>query len=190
MESCRIQFSFIHGYHCAYDSNAYTWYCSGLIFAAFLWVINMTQDREISGKSSRQFYLKIIWCFKNDFYVPWFSISFPSWRYFQHFILLYQESEEQPGKMKKADPIFQDLFNKLSPASLLNLASSWLKFNLNRSTVFIAGALIHIGSHMSFVVYLIKDDEMSATMLTLLGTVPSTRWPHCGIMFKGVVKVW
>ena len=92
--------------------------------------------------------------------------------------------------MKKADPIFQDLFNKLSPASLLNLASSWLKFNLNRSTVFIAGALIHIGSHMSFVVYLIKDDEMSATMLTLLGTVPSTRWPHCGIMFKRVVKVW
>ena len=50
MESCRIQFSFIHGNNCAYDSHAYTWYCSGLIFAAFLWVINMTQDREISGK--------------------------------------------------------------------------------------------------------------------------------------------
>ena len=33
MESCRIQFSFIHGDHCAYDFNAYTWYCSGLIFA-------------------------------------------------------------------------------------------------------------------------------------------------------------
>ena len=44
MESCRIQFSFIHGYHCAYDSNAYTWYCSGLIFMAIIWVINMTQD--------------------------------------------------------------------------------------------------------------------------------------------------
>ena len=43
---------------------------------------------------------------------------------------------------------------------------------------------------MSFVVYLIKDDEMSATMLTLLGTVPSTRWPRCGIMCEGVVKVW
>ena len=92
--------------------------------------------------------------------------------------------------MKKVGQIFQDMFKKLSPTSLLNLASSWLKFNLNRSTVFIAGALIHIGSHMSFVVYLIKDDEMSATMLTLLGTVPSTGWHKYDMMCKGVVQVW
>ena len=88
--------------------------------------------------------------------------------------------------MKKVGQIFQDMFKKLSPTSLLNLASSWL----NRSTVFIAGALIHIGSHMSFVVYLIKDDEMSATMLTLLGKVPSTGWHQYDMMCKGVVQVW
>ena len=34
MESCRIQFSFIHGDYCAYDFNAYTWNCSGLIITA------------------------------------------------------------------------------------------------------------------------------------------------------------
>ena len=147
-------------------------------------------DREKSEKSSRQFYHKIIWCFKNDFYVPWFSISFLSWRCFQHFILSYQGSEEQPDKMKRVGLIFQELFSRLSLSVVYWIlqVAGW-NLNLNRPTVFIAGALIHIGSHMSFVVYLIKDDEMSATMLTLLGTVSSTRWPRCGMMCsKGMVK--
>ena len=102
-------------------------------------------DREKSEKSSRQFYLKIIWCFKNGFYVRWFSISFLLWRCFQHFILLYQGSEEQPDKMKKVGLIFQDLFNKLasekSPASLLNLTSSWFKIYFEQINSFYCRSL-------------------------------------------------
>ena len=59
-----------------------------------------------------------------------------------------------------------------------------LNLSLNREIVFIAGALIHIGSHMSFVVYLIKDDEMSATILTLLGTAPNIQW-YTGLYLCG-----
>ena len=43
--------------------------------------------------------------------------------------------------MKKVGQIFQDMFNKLSPTSLVNLASSWLEFSFEQVNSFYCRSL-------------------------------------------------